>query len=119
MMSKKSPNLSKDLSADKSFLEFYAKGSTQLLLFQNAPGFIPTATDTNKSSFSPLQSKAAQIISNAKRITQFFDRDSRPDFAGANGMQSFLLNFLRNPKADPTQLQGNMQKFWDTLPPEA
>jgi multiple sugar transport system substrate-binding protein len=119
MMSKKSPNLSKDLSAAKSFLEFYAKGSTQLLLFKDAPGFIPTATDTNKSSFSALQNKAAQIINNAKRITQFFDRDSRPDFAGANGMQSFLLNFLRSPKADPTTLQGNMQKFWDSLPPEA
>ncbi len=93
MLSKKSPTLSKDLSAAKSWLEFFAKGSTQLLMFQNQPGFIPTATDTNKSTFSPLQSKAAQIISSAKRITQFFDRDSRPDFAGANGMQSFLLNF--------------------------
>ena len=92
--------------------------STQLLMFQNQPGFIPTATDTNKSTFSPLQSKAAQIISSAKRITQFFDRDSRPDFAGANGMQSFLLNFLRAPSADPTQLQGKMQQFWDSLPPE-
>ncbi|TMF36538.1 MAG: carbohydrate ABC transporter substrate-binding protein [Chloroflexi bacterium] len=119
MMSKKSPNLSKDLSAAKSFLEFYAKGSSQLLLFKNAPGFIPTATDTDKSSFSPLQTKAAQIISNAKRITQFFDRDSRPDFAGANGMQSFLLTFLRQPQADPTQLQGKMQQFWDQLPQEA
>lgn len=119
MMSKKSPSLNQDQSYAKSFLEFYSKGSTQLLLFKEAPGFIPTANDTDKSSFSPLQTKAAQIIGSAKKITQFFDRDSRPDFAGANGMQSFLLTFLGNPNADPSQLQGKMQQFWDSLPPEA
>ena len=119
MLSKKSPSLSKDMSAAKAWLEFFAKGSTQLLMFKQQAGFIPTANDTDTSSFSPLQKKAAQIISNAKKITQFFDRDSRPDFAGANGMQSFLLTFLGNPKADPTQLQGKMQQFWDSLPPEA
>ena len=41
------------------------------------------------------------------------------DFAGPNGMQSFLLTFLANPSADPANLQGTMQKFWDSLPPEA
>jgi len=59
-----------------------------------------------------------QIISQAKRITQYFDRDSRPDFAGPNGMQQFLLSFLASPKQDPTGLQGTMQKFWDSLPSE-
>jgi hypothetical protein len=119
MLSKKSPTLSADLSAAKAWLEFFAKGSTQLLMFQNQPGFIPTANDTDTSLYSPLQKKAQEIISSAKKITQFFDRDSRPDFAGANGMQSFLLTFLANPHADATQLQGKMQRFWDSLPPEA
>jgi multiple sugar transport system substrate-binding protein len=118
MMSKKSPTLNTDLSTAKAWLKHFSKGSTQLLMFQNAPGFIPTANDADTSSYSPLQKKAQQIIGNAKRITQFFDRDSRPDFAGANGMQSFLLTFLGNPQADPTQLQGKMQQFWDSLPPE-
>jgi multiple sugar transport system substrate-binding protein len=102
----------------KAFLEFFSKGSTQLIVFKNAPGFIPTANDTDTSGYSPLQKKAQQIISQAKRITQFFDRDSRPDFAGPNGMQSFLLTYLKNPKQDLSNLQGTMQKFWDSLPPE-
>jgi multiple sugar transport system substrate-binding protein len=118
MLSKKSPTLNRDLGQAKAFLEFFAKGSTQLLVFKQAPGFIPTANDTDTSSYSPLQKKAQQIISQAKRITQFFDRDSRPDFAGPNGMQAFLLSYLRNPKQDITGLQGQMQKFWDSLPPE-
>jgi hypothetical protein len=65
-----------------------------------------------------LTKKAAQIVSNAKRITQFFDRDSRPDFSGPNAMQGFLLRYLSNPTQDTTSLQGQMQSFWDSLPPE-
>jgi multiple sugar transport system substrate-binding protein len=118
MLSKKSPTLSKDLGQAKAFVQFFAKGSTQLIMFKNAPGFIPTANDTDTSGYSPLQKKAQQIISQAQRITQFFDRDSRPDFAGPNGMQSFLLTYLKSPKQDLSNLQGTMQKFWDSLPPE-
>jgi multiple sugar transport system substrate-binding protein len=118
MMTKKSPTLSADTGQAKAWLKFWAKGSTQLLMFQNAPGLLPTASDADTSTFTPLQKKAAQIISNAKRITQFFDRDSRPDFAGPNGMQSFLLTYLANPNADTSSLQGKMQSFWDSLPPE-
>jgi multiple sugar transport system substrate-binding protein len=118
MLAKKSPTLGKNRGQANAFLEFFAKGSTQLTVFQSAPGFIPVANDTDTSTYSPLQKKAQQIISNAKRITQFLDRDTRPDFAGPNGMQSFLLKFLQNPKQDTTSLQGDMQKFWDSLPPE-
>ncbi len=118
MMSKKAKTFSNDQGQAKAWLEFWSKGSTQLLEFQNAPGLIPTATDADTSTFTPLQKKASEIIKNAKRITQFFDRDSRPDFAGPNGMQSFLLTFLSKPTGDIGALQGTMQKFWDSLPPE-
>jgi multiple sugar transport system substrate-binding protein len=119
MVSKKSPTLSADLGQAKAFLEFFSKGSTQLLVFKEAPGAIPTANDADTSTYSPLTKKAVEIVSKAGKITQFFDRDSRPDFAGPNGMQSFLLKFLANPAQDTTALQGTMQKFWDSLPPEA
>ncbi len=118
MISKKSPTVSKDLGQAKAFLEFWAKGSTQVKLFQTNPGTIPTASDADTSGYSALQKKAVQLVSSAQKITQYFDRDSRPDFAGPNGMQSFLLSFLANPKGDPTSLQGKMQSFWDSLPPE-
>ena len=84
-----------------------------------APGTIPTASDADTSGYSALNKKAVQLVSSALKITQYFDRDSRPDFAGPNGMQSFLLSFLANPKGDQTSLQGKMQSFWDSLPPEA
>ena len=31
-------------------------------------------------------------------------------------MQTFLLNFLKNPKQDLATLEDTIQRFWDSLP---
>jgi len=113
----KSPNLSTETDAAKAYLEFWSKGSTQLIMFQNQPGLIPTANDTDTSTYSALQKKAVEVVSAAQRITQFLDRDTRSDFAGANGMQSFLQKFLADPDQDLAAYQASIQAFWDSLPP--
>ena len=86
-------------------------------MFKGQPGLIPTASDADTSSYSALQKKAVEVVSAALRITQFLDRDTRSDFAGANGMQSFLQKFLADPKQDLTKYQASIQAFWDQLPP--
>ena len=113
----KSPSLSSEKDAAKAYLEFWSKGSTQLMMFQNQPGLIPTAKDTDTSTYSALQKKAVEVVSAAKRITQFLDRDTRSDFAGSNGMQSFLQKFLAKPTQDLAAYQKSIQDFWDSLPP--
>src|SRR5438067_1764812 len=118
MMAKKSKTLNADSGQAKAFLEFMSKGSTQITYWKASPGAIPTANDADPGQYPPLTKKAAQIVSSAKRITQFFDRDSRPDFAGPNGMQQFLLKYLSGPTQDTSSLQGQMQSFWDSLGPE-
>jgi multiple sugar transport system substrate-binding protein len=112
----KSPNLATETDTAKAYLEFWAKGSTQILMFQNQPGLIPTAKDADTSTYSALQKKAVEIVSKATRITQFLDRDTRSDFAGANGMQSFLQKFLAKPDQDMAAYQKSIQDFWDGLP---
>jgi len=116
MMSSKSPSLQADMTNAKAYLEFWAKGTTQVLMYKNNNGFIPTANDADTTQYDVLTQKAVKIVSAAQKITQFMDRDTRPDFAGANGMQSFLLTFLKNPTQDTTALQASIQKFWDALP---
>ncbi len=116
MISSKAPSLQQDLANAKAYLSFFGKGSTQVLMFQNQPGFIPTASDADTSSYDVLTKKAVEIVSKAQKITQFLDRDTRPDFAGANAMQSFLLNFLKNPTQDLGKLAQTIQDFWDKLP---
>ena len=61
----------------------------------------------------------AEIIGGAQKIAQFLDRDTRPDFAGANGMQGFLQTFLGNPSQDLDKFLSGIQAFYDSLPPNA
>jgi multiple sugar transport system substrate-binding protein len=116
MLSAKSPSLQADLASAKTYLEFWAKGSTQLLMYAANNGFIPCATDADPTTLTVLTKKAVEIVSKAQKITQFLDRDTRPDFAGANSMQSFLLNFLKTPAQDLVAFQQSIQDFWDKLP---
>jgi multiple sugar transport system substrate-binding protein len=116
-VSSKSPNLAAETDQWKAYMEFWAKGSTQLIMFKNQPGAIPTATDADTSTYTDLQKKAVEIVSKAQKITQFLDRDTRADFAGSNGMQSFLQTFLANPSQDLPAFQKTIQDFWDALPP--
>jgi multiple sugar transport system substrate-binding protein len=116
-ISSKSPKLAAELDAAKAYLEYWSKGTTQLIMFKNQPGLIPTATDADTSGYSALQKKAVAIVSQAQKITQYFDRDTRSDFAGANGAQSLLQKFLANPTQDLAAYQKSIQDFWDQLPP--
>jgi len=57
----------------------------------------------------------AAILAGAGRTAQFFDRDTRPDFATTTGMQAFFQDFLTNPDADLGALLTRIQAFWDGL----
>jgi multiple sugar transport system substrate-binding protein len=116
-MAAKSPNLAAEQDAAKAYLEFWSKGSTQLIFYKAQPGAIPTASDADTSTYPDLTKKAVAIVSKANKITQFLDRDTRSDFAGSNGMQSFLQKFLANPTQDLAAYQKSIQDFWDSLPP--
>ncbi len=115
MVSANSTSLQADLDAAKAFMEYIAQPATQVAWVLADPSNVAAAKDADTSGYSPLQKKAAELIGNAQRITQFLDRDTNPNFAGANGMQAFLLDFLKNPNQDLDAYLGKIQSFWDTL----
>jgi len=115
MLSANSPTLQADMDAAKSFLEYLAQPATQVAWVSQDPSNIAAAKDADTSKYTPLQKKAAELIGDAQRITQFLDRDTNPNFAGANGMQAFLLDFIKTPDQDLTAFQKKIQDFWDTL----
>jgi len=99
----------------KAFLEYLAQPATQVDWVSQDRSNIAAAKDADTSGYNGLQKKAAEVIGAAQRITQFLDRDTNPNFAGPNGMQAFLLDFLKNPNQDLGGLQKKIQDFWDTL----
>ena len=115
MVAKNSPTLAEDIDAVKAFIEYLATGKAQVIYVTANPGNVAAAKDADTSGYNPLQKKSAELIGSAQRITQFLDRDTNPNFAGANGMQAFLLDFLKNPDQDLDAFLGKIQSFWDTL----
>ena len=115
MLTSKSPNLAADKAAAKTFLSFLGTGAAQLIYAKSNVSGIATAGDVDMSAYTALQKKQVQIIAGAKKFTQFMDRDTKPEFAGANGMQGFLIDFLANPNQDLTAYLTKIQSFWDSL----
>ncbi len=115
MIAANSPTLADDLDASKAFMEYLAQPATQVAWVSQDPSNIAAAKDADTSGYTDLQKKAAELIGGAQRITQFLDRDTNPNFAGPNGMQAFLLDFLKNPNQDLDAFLAKIQSFWDTL----
>ena len=107
----------KNLEGAKAFMDYLSTGEAQMIFLESSPNNVAAAKDADTSTYTPFQKKMAEIIGGAQKIAQFLDRDTRPDFAGANGMQGFLQNFLGNPSQDLDKFLTGIQSFYDTLPP--
>ncbi len=102
----------------KALLKCLSTGAAQNAFLAVSPNSVGAANDVDTSGYTPFQAKSAEIIAASGAIAQFLDRDTRPDFAGPNGMQGFLQSFLGDPDQDLAALQQSIQDFWDTLPPQ-
>ena len=100
----------------RAFLEYVGSPQAQLSYVAANPSRIAAAVDADTSGYSPLQQRMSAMIASAGRVAQFFDRDTRPDFAGANGMQSYFQDFLNDPNQDLAAYLTQVQQFWDSLP---
>jgi multiple sugar transport system substrate-binding protein len=79
----------------KKLLEFLATPAAQAAYLKTDPTSIATVSNADTSGYNALQKKAAQVIKEAKHITQFLDRDTDPRFASdaaTNGLNAFIQN---------------------------
>ncbi|CAL9640467.1 hypothetical protein SUDANB95_06301 [Actinosynnema sp. ALI-1.44] len=79
----------------KKLLEYLASPAAQLAYLKSDPTSIATSSNADTAGYNALQKKAAQVIKEAKHITQFLDRDTDPRFASdaaTNGLNSFIQN---------------------------
>ncbi|MEU0781721.1 ABC transporter substrate-binding protein [Streptomyces sp. NPDC006173] len=87
----------KNRSDAVKLLEYLGSPAAEQIYLTSDPNVVAASTKADTSSYSALQKKAYEMISGAKHLTQFMDRDSRPDFT-ATVMQPALQKFIRDPK---------------------
>ncbi len=78
-------------------LEFLGSAQAANTYLKTDSNDVGTNKNTDTSHYTALQKKSAKLISSAKHISQFLDRDTRPDFASTVMIPS-LQQFLKNPK---------------------
>jgi multiple sugar transport system substrate-binding protein len=82
--------------AAKDLLTFLGRSQAQTVYLEADPNNIAASLEADTASYSPMQKKAAQLIADATNISQFLDRDTRPDFA-STVMIPGLQQFIREP----------------------
>ena len=93
------------------FLSFLGTGAAQDAYASKDPSNLQTAADANTSTFSPIQKKAAQMIAESKKVSQFFDRDALPAMAN-NVMIPALQSFLKDGKIDAKNLESQAKTLY-------
>ncbi|MGZ6265426.1 MAG: ABC transporter substrate-binding protein, partial [Candidatus Limnocylindrales bacterium] len=81
MIAAKSPagTAGAEQDAAKAFVGFLGTGAAQDIYVKADPSNVAAAKDANTSNYNALQKKAVELIGAAQKITQFLDRDTRPD----------------------------------------
>jgi multiple sugar transport system substrate-binding protein len=87
-----------------ALLEYLGSAEAQNTYLKSDPNNIACANDADTSGYSALQKKAVELVSNAKNIAQYLDRDTRPDFSSTVMIPS-IQEFLRKPNDAPSILK--------------
>ena len=93
MMSKKPKNE----AAAKKLLAYLGSPESQNIVVKADPSVIATNDGADQKAYTTLQKKTVEFVKSAKSISQFMDRDTRPDFA-STVMIPAIQTFLKNPK---------------------
>lgn len=80
----------------KEFLAYLASPEAAAAAATTGLPFIAANENADTSEYSQLQLKSVELVSQAKNIAQFLDRDTRPDFASTVMIPS-LQEFIRDP----------------------
>lgn len=95
----------------RDFLAFMGTPEGQDAYAKVDPSNIATAKGTDTSAFTPLNKKCADVIANAKSISQFFDRDALPAMA-TNVMIPALQGFIKDGSIDVKNLEAQAKALY-------
>ncbi len=96
----------RNVDGAKELLRFLASAEAQELYLASDPNNIAANSTADTSNYSAMQNKAVELVSNATHISQFMDRDTRPDFASTVMIPS-LQQFIN----DPSDIDGLLRQI--------
>lgn len=105
MMVSKSP---KNKAGANKLLEYLGTAKAQQVWLGTNPADIATATGVDESKYTAPQKAATKLIQGAKNLSQFMDRDTRPDFADPV-MLPAIQSFFNKP-GDVSGILSNVDK---------
>lgn len=88
---------SKNVTGAKALLKWLGTPEAENDYLALDPNNVAVNSGADTAKYSALQKKSAALVSGAKQISQFMDRDTRPDFASTVMIQS-IQDFISNPK---------------------
>ncbi|MFI1675595.1 ABC transporter substrate-binding protein [Streptomyces sp. NPDC020607] len=91
----------KNVKAGKHLLKWLGTPAAEDVYLAGDPNNVAVNDGADISTYSPLQKKSAELVSGAKQISQFLDRDTRPDFA-----QTVMIKALQDFIDDPNDVDG-------------
>ncbi|MBO1269932.1 ABC transporter substrate-binding protein [Arthrobacter cavernae] len=97
--------------AARDFMAFMGTAEAQNAYASVDASNIPTAKGADLSKFTPLNKKTADVIANAKHISQFFDRDALPAMAN-NVMIPALQSFIKDGTIDVKNLEAQAKALY-------
>ena len=86
----------KNVDGAKQLLKHLASAASQNVATKLDPGTLAASSKADASGYSALQKRGAELVSQATHISQFLDRDTRPDFASTVMIPS-LQRFIGKP----------------------
>ena len=86
----------KNEAGAKKLLTYLASPDASAQASNIGEPFIASNSKADTAKYTTLQKKSAELVSSAKNIAQFLDRDTRPDFASTVIIPSFQ-EFIKNP----------------------
>jgi multiple sugar transport system substrate-binding protein len=97
--------------AARDFLAFMGTPAGQEAYFSVDKSNLMTAKGADTSGYSEFNKKLADVIANAKSISQFFDRDALPAMAN-NVMIPALQGFLKDGTVDTANLEAQAKALY-------
>ncbi|MBT0567061.1 ABC transporter substrate-binding protein [Williamsia sp. CHRR-6] len=94
LMMRKGP---RNRAGAEAFLNFLTTAAPAVAYARKDPQAVPAHKDADLTEFPALVQKSAQLVAKATAVTQYLDRDTRPDFASIV-MIPAMQQFLGNPR---------------------